>query len=69
MKFNLNQMSSRQRVQVMSWKQCKHKDPNINRATPKVLHPPSHRNENTLAQPSSSNQVSVKSIVMGGDLV
>ena len=67
-KFINYQMSSKPRVQHMSWIQCKHKDDNINRATPKVLHPPSHKKENTIAQPSTANQVGVKPIIMGGDV-
>ena len=67
-KFNDNQMSSKPRIQHMSWKQCKHKDPNPNKPKPKVLHPPSYKQENTIAQPSTANQVGVKPIIMGGDL-
>ena len=57
------------RVQHMSWKQKIHHDDDINRPKPKVLHPPTHKEENLLAQPSTSNEVAVKDIVMGGDVM
>ena len=66
--FYFNQMIHKPCVQVMSWKQYKHKDPNPNNPKPKVFHPPTHKKENTIAQQSSTNQVGVKSIVMGGDV-
>ena len=53
----------------MSWKQKIHHDDDINRPKPKVLHPPTHKEENLLAQPSTSNEVAVKDIVMGGDVM
>ena len=61
--------SKRLRVQHLSWKQRKRKDPDINRATPTPFHPITHKHENLIAQPSSSNQVEVKSIKMGGDIM
>ena len=62
-------MSTKPRVQHMSWKQKIHHDDDINRPKPKVLHPPSHKKENLLAQPSTSNEVAVKDIAMGGDVM
>ena len=67
--FNRDEMSTKPRVQHMSWKQKMHHDDDINRPKPKVLHPPSHKEENILAQPSTSNEVAVKDIVMGGDVM
>ena len=52
----------------MSWIQCKHIEPNPNKPKPKVLHPPTHKRENTIAQPSTVNQVGVKPIIMEGDV-
>ena len=65
-----NQMSSNHpRVQYMSWHQHTHKDPNPNRAKPTPLHPPTHKYENLLAQESTTKQVAVKPIRMGGDVL
>ena len=61
--------SQHPRVQYKSWKQHTHRDPDINRATPTPLHPITHKHENLLAQESTTNQVAVKSIKMGGDVL
>ena len=68
LEFNCNQMSSNQpRVQYMSWHQHHHREPDINKAKPTPLYPPTHKQENLLAQESTSNKVAVKGIKMGGD--
>lgn len=53
----------------MSWIQRNHKDPDPNKAKPTPIHPPSYRKENLSANQSSTYQVGVKEIKMGGDLV
>ena len=61
--------SNRPRVQYMSWHQHHHRDPDINKATPTPLHPPTHKHENLLAQESTSNKVAVKDIRMKDDIM
>ena len=62
-------MSSKPRVQHMSWVQRNHKDPDPNKAKPTPIHPPSHRKENLSSNQSSTYQVGVKEIKMGGDIL
>ena len=63
-------MSSHQpRVQYMSWHQHHHRDPDINKAKPTPLHPITHKQENLLAQESTSNKVAVKGIKMKDDVL
>lgn len=62
-------MSNKPRVQYMSWHQHSHRDPDINKAKPTPLHPPTHSKENLLAQESTTKQVAVKPIIMGGDVL
>ncbi len=62
-------MSSKPKVQHMSWKQHVYRDPNPNKAKPTPLHPPSHKKENLSADKSTSKQVDVKTIRMGGDVL
>ena len=62
-------MSDKPRVQYMSWHQHHHREPDINKAKPTPLSPPTHKQENLLAQESTSNKVAVKGIKMGGDVM
>ena len=52
------------RVQIISWKQHKHEDPNPNKASKSYSYPPTHRKENVSALPGSSNKPQVKLIKM-----
>lgn len=67
--FNDNQMSDKPRVQHMSWIQHQHRDPDINKAKPTPLHPPTHKHENLNAELSTSNKVAVKGIKMKDDIL
>ena len=57
------------RVQVISWKQKKRKDPNPNKPRKPYIHPPTHRRENISAIVGASKEVHTKNIKMGGDVL
>lgn len=57
------------RVQIMSWKQTITKDPDPNKAKPEYRHPPTHKQENPHASPSSTRIIQSKPIKMGGDVM
>lgn len=55
------------KVQIISWKQHKHNDPNPNKARKAYTHPPTHRKENISAFPGKAKEVQTKLIKMGND--
>ena len=53
----------------MSWKQIITKDPDPNKPKPQYHHPPTHKQENLHASPSSAYILAPKPIKMGGDVM